>query len=173
MQKCDAGRPCTTCVQAERIPQCVYNDENLSQPMDIRFLHSTDVHLLGQHGGADPVEASTVISTCSPAWLTPMPSTWVGITTYEPPALQAFRTFKADQVPHEHSSGLGPARRNSFERVPLDSNPPISILSSFLPPTIPPEPRILPLSFLGGEKLQVQFSKIDAMDLDMRWYVLE
>ena len=174
VQKCDAGRPCTTCVQAKRIPQCVYNDEKHPRPADIRLLRGTDVHPLGQHlGDADPVDVSTAISTRSPPRLMSIPSAWIGMMTYEPSALQVSRTFKVDQIPHEHSLGLGPVRRNSFDqRILLDSNPPISI-SSFLPQTIPPEPWISPLSFIGEEKLQVQFSEINATDLDMRWYVLK
>ncbi|KAF9643480.1 hypothetical protein BDM02DRAFT_3191569 [Thelephora ganbajun] len=80
--------------------------------------------------------------------------------TDEPSALQ--------QVPHGRPSGLVVVRRNSFEqRISIDTNPSISILSSFFLPTIPPEPWI-PLSFLGEDKLQVQVSDVDATDLDMR-----
>jgi len=81
------------------------------------------------------------------------------------------RTLEADHVPHGHSSGLALVRRKSFEQdIPWDSNPSISIFSSFSPSIIPPEPWI-PLSFLGEERLQVQFSEVT--DLDMRSYVLE
>jgi hypothetical protein len=173
IQKCDAKRPCTTCALANSISECVYDDEKRSHPAGIYLKRRTDGHLSGQHlGGADPVEIPTVISTHSPAESNPIPSTSnaTRVVTYEPSSPQAFR---ADQVPHGHSSGVVLARRNSFERqIPLDSNPSISIFSSFLPSTIPPELRI-PLSFLGGERLQVQTFEIDAIDLDMRWCVLE
>ena len=73
--------------------------------------------------------------------------------------------LETDHVRHGYPSRLGPARGNSFEN---DISPSISIISSFLPPRIPPEPRI-PLSFLGEENLQV--SDASTTDLDMRWCV--
>jgi len=78
-----------------------------------------------------------------------------------------------DRIPPRTSSGLVLVRRNSLgQRISLDSNPSISIASSFIPPIIPPEPRI-PLSFLGEEKLQVQYSETEATDLDLRLCVPE
>jgi len=78
------------------------------------------------------------------------------------------RTLKDENAP-----GLIIVRRNPFEqRISLDSNPSISIISSFLRPTIPSEPWI-PLSFLGEEKLQVQFCEAGATDLDMKLCVFD
>ena len=69
--------------------------------------------------------------------------------------------------------GLTIVRRNPFEqRISLDSNPSVSIISSFLHPTIPSEPWI-PLSFLGEEKLQVHFCEAGATDLDMKLCVFD
>ena len=158
MQKCDAKRPCSTCVLAERISECVYHDQ----------VHSADDRQSGQHpGDAEPHKIPTVISIGSPVELNPAVSdeAVTQVVAYEPTAL---RTFVADRAPHGRSSGLTLVLRNSFEqRIPLDSNPSISIFSSLLPSTIPVEPWIS-LSFLGEEKLQVQFSETDATDLDMR-----
>ena len=85
------------------------------------------------------------------------------VTTYE---LATLQTFEAVQAPRRHSSELVPFHRISPKRHPSpDTNPSISIISSFLPPTIPPEPHI-PLSFLGEERLQV--SNADTTDIDMR-----
>lgn len=80
--------------------------------------------------------------------------------------LAAPRTLTAEEAPRR--PGLILVRRNSFERsISLDSNPSISIISSFLHPIIPSEPWI-PLSFLGEERLQVQFHETGATDLDMK-----
>ena len=123
-------------------------------------------------------EVPTVSSTHSsiddvlfPTKLNPLPSSdATGVMTSRSSTLQV---FEANQVPHEPPSGLVLVRRNSFEqRIPPDINPSISIASSFLPPTIPPEPQI-PLSFLGDDRLQVQISDTEATDLDMRSYVPE
>lgn len=134
--------------------------------------HSADGHLSGQRlGDTGPAEISNVTPAHLPAELNPIPSTSdaTRAATYAPSVL---RVFKADRVPRGRSLGLALIRRNSLERrVSLDLNPSISIVSSFLLPTIPPELRI-PLSFLGEEKLQVQFSETDATDLDMRGCVL-
>ena len=130
--------------------------------------HSVDDHLSGQHfGGAGSAEIPTVISIRSPPELSPTSSTSdvTQVAACEPTIL---RVSEADRVPHGRSSGLVVVRRISFEQcIHLDSNTPISSLSSFLPPTILPAPW-LPLSFLGSEKFQVQFSEMDATDLDMR-----
>ena len=82
-------------------------------------------------------------------------------TAYE---LTALQTFEAVQVPRGHS--LVPFRSNSPQQhLPSDTNPTVSIISSFLPPEIPPELQI-PLSFLGEERLQV--SDAYTTDIDMR-----
>ena len=81
------------------------------------------------------------------------------------------RTLKDENAPCP--PGLTIVRRNPFEqRISLDSNPYISIISSFLRPTIPSEPWI-PLSFLGEEKLQVQFCEAGATDMDMKLCVFD
>jgi len=165
VQKCDAKRPCSSCILAERISECVYHDQENPQSADIRSSQGTEDH-------QDPLSVPTIISIGSPAELSPITSTFdvTRAVGYEPTVP---RTFEVDQAQHGHSSGLSLVRRNSFERdIPWDSNPSISIFSSFLPSEIPPQPWI-PLSFLGEEKLQVQFSEIDATDLDMRSYVSE
>ena len=90
--------------------------------------------------------------------------------TYETSAPQ---TFKAIRVPRGRPSGLALIRRNPFGRsIALDLNTSAHTDLSFVVPTIPPELRI-PLSFLGEERLQVQFSETEATDLDMRSYVLK
>jgi len=86
------------------------------------------------------------------------------------PKSTTIRTLKAKKVPRPPELAL--VRRNSFEQsVSLHLNSSISIISSFLRPTIPPEPWI-PLSFLGEDKLQVQFHESGATDLDMKLCVL-
>ena len=88
------------------------------------------------------------------------------VAAYNPSDLQVFRTD------HGHSLGLARVRRNSFDQIPHGSGLSIPVLSSFPPPTVPPELRI-PLSFLEEERLQFQISDIAASDLDMRSCVLE
>ena len=172
VQKCDAKRPCSPCILAERISECVYDQEN-PQSADTRSSHGADDRQSGQQFvGAVPLKIPTIISIGSPAELSSTPSTSdvTPAVAHEPTIL---RTFEVDRVQHSHSSGLALVRRNSLEQdIPWDSNPSISIFSSFLPSTILPEPWV-PLSFLGEARLQVQFSETDVTDLDMRSYVPE
>ena len=115
----------------------------------------------------DPAEIPTVISTHSPIELNTITSTSnpIRAVVRESPALQV---FKADQVPCGRSSRPTLTHGNSFERRNfLDSNSSISVIPSFLLPTIRPAPRI-PLSFLGEENLRVQSSQTDVTNLDMK-----
>jgi len=135
-----------------------------------------------QLGGVDPVDIYTVVSAhpsidgmfvhpLLPAKLKLISSTpdYTWLVTNEPSTLRA---VEVDKVLNGPSSGLARVRRSSFgRRVPLGTNPSISVLSSFLLPAIPPELRI-PLSFLGEERLQVQISDATATDMDMKSYVL-
>jgi len=99
--------------------------------------------------GTYPVEIPTVPSTHPPAELNPTTST-----------SDVMRVI-ADQL------RLIPVPGNSSEqRASLVSTPSISIVSSIPPPRIP-------LSFLGKEKLQVQSSAVDVVDMDFRSCVSE
>jgi len=169
-QKCDAKRPCTTCTLANAISGCIYDDEKDPQsggPLPSGSLPS------GRHlGGAGTVDIPTDIPIYPSAQLNPTPST-SGTTRVVAHELPTLRAFTDDQVPPGPSSGLVLVRRNSpGQRISLDSTTSISIASSFMPSIIPPEPRI-PLSFLGEEKLQVQFSETEATDLDLKLCVPE
>lgn len=147
----------------------MYDSEIHPQSAGMYSSHHTDGHLSGRNRKiADPVDTPTAVYARSTAGLKRMSPTSnaTHVVTYEPSTLPK---FKADRVPHGRPPGLVVVRRNSFERY---SNPSISIASSFLHSTIPPELRI-PLSFLGKEKLQVQTSETVATDLDMRSYVLK
>ena len=139
----------------------------------VRIPHITPMPTSGRNrGGADPVEIPALTFVHSPAKLNMIPpaSDTTRVVTYEPSALQKFKVIR---VPPGRSSGLALVRRNPFERrVPLNSNSPFPIISPFVFKTTPPELRI-PLSFLGEERLQVQFSETEATDLDMRSCVLE
>ena len=100
-----------------------------------------------------------------------MPSTSdaTRVMTYKLPAPQV---FEADQVLYGHPSGRALVHGSAFEQpISLGSDPVVYTPSSFPLLTNPPELRI-PLSFLGEEKLQVQFSETDVTDLDMRGCVL-
>jgi len=148
-QKCNAERPCSTCILAQSTSQCVYDEEG-------------DGYLPGQRVGGP-----------GSAGLNPTPSASDAprVVTDEPAALRVFKVNQMSQL-EGRSRGLALVHRNPLkQRISLDSSPSISIVSSFLPPTIPPEPWIS-LSFLGEERFQVQFSKTDATDLDMKLCVL-
>jgi hypothetical protein len=168
---------------AKTASKCVYNSEKRSQPTGKYPSHRADDHQSGQRSrGPDPVETPTTTlyhspsdgvfaGVLPPAQLDRIPSifpeaTWA--VTNEPAALQ--HAFGADRVPHRE---LVPVRRNQFgQRVSPDTSPSIFTTPSFFLPTTPPELRI-PLSFLGEERLQVQFSEAAATDLDMKSCVLE
>ena len=124
-------------------------------------------------GGAHPIDIPAVTSTHPPAKQNPKPST-SGVTmavTREPSSLQPLEADR-DQA-HARSSRLVYVRSSSPGRHPSpDSNIPISVISSCLPPKIPRGPQV-PLSFLGGERLQVQTSDIDVTELDTRACVPE
>ena len=158
---------------AYAISECTYDSERDPQSEGNLPSRSTDNPPPGQHlSGADTVEIPTVTPTYPPAQLNPTPSTSdiTRVAAYEPSIL---RVATDVQVPPGPSSGLVLVRRGSLgQRISLDSNPSISIASPFMSPIIPPEPRI-PLSFLGEEKLQVQYSETEATDLDLRLCIPE
>jgi len=155
-QKCDAKRPCASCIKAESISECVYDNETRSELRRIYPLPSTAGHL----SGAVPVEA--------PAITTDLPPSTSGATRPLTCESSAPQELDADRVLPQRPSKLVHIRRNSSERhLSLNANGSlISIISSFLLPEIPPEPWI-PLSFLGEERLQV--SNAATTDMDMRW----
>jgi hypothetical protein len=182
MQKCDAKRPCTACISAETVSECVYANGKRSQPDGACFPHRTNGSLSEQQpGGPIPV----VIPTTTPfhllsdgtfadvPWsvkLDRTPSTSSDATrmvTNFPTSQQA---FGSNHVPHGE---LVLVRKDPSEQcLSLDTSSPAFTVSSFFLPTIPPEPWI-PLSFLGEERLRVQISDTAATDLDMKSCVLE
>jgi len=123
-------------------------------------------------GGTYLVGIPTAASIHSPTELNSTTSTSnvMRVMAYQ---LNVIQVFQADRVLRGRSPRLVPAPRNSFEQgiFPV-SNPSISNVSSLPSPRIPPDSQI-PLSFLGEETLQVQFSEGDATDLDMRSCVSE
>ena len=144
-QKCNAKRPCSTCIKGKNVSECVYDDE--------------DYYLPGLHIGGAGTDMLNQTPLASGA-------TRVAITN-EPAALRVLK-LESSQIPQDRSPGLTLIRGNSFKHhTPLDSSPSVSIVSSFFPPTIPPEPWVS-LSSLGEDKFQVQFSKTDVTDLDMK-----
>ena len=106
-----------------------------------------------------------------PAQLGRIPSAFsdaMWAATNEPAAQQ--HAFGANRIPRGE---LVFARRNQLgQRVSLDTSSSISTVPSFSLLTIPPE-QWIPLSFLGEERLQAQFSEAAATDLDMKSCVSE
>jgi hypothetical protein len=167
---------------AKTVSKCIYDNEECPQPAGMYSSCRADGHLSGQRPtGPDPLEILTATPSHSPsdgvfgdvpspAKLDRIPftssdATWVA--TNEPDAQQV---FGADQVPHGE---LVLARRDPLERyVSLDTNTSTFTVSSFFLPTIPPELWV-PFSFLGEERLQVQFSETATTDLIMTACVLE
>ena len=171
-QRCDAKRPCTTCTMAKNVSECIYDDKKWPQSAGVYPSDCTDDQRSGQDsGGAGPDVNPTSTPIRSPSESNLSPTSDVAhAAIHESSALE---TLRADRIPHGHPTGLVLLRKNPFERrLSLGSIPPISIASSFSPQTIPPELWI-PLSFLGEERLQVQFSEKDTTDLDLRSCVSE
>ena len=171
MQKCDAKRPCTSCIVAKTVSECVYNNERRPQPASMHSSRRADGHLSGQRPTSpDPLEVLTAApfhspsndtfnDGSSPAKLDRIPSTSSDPAWIDEPAVQ-----QADRVPHGE---LTLVRRNTLQQsIPSEPSPSSFTVPPFFQPTIPPELRI-PLSFLGEEKLQVQPSETDAADLVM------
>ena len=164
-QKCDAKRPCTRCVQAESTSECVYDNIIRSLPHSIVAEGPTQLSALTFKNLLTDDTFADLLLPAEPD-LSPLTSDVTQVATYE---LATLQTFEAVQVLRGYSSELVPFRRIPPKRHPSpDTNPSISIISSFLPPTIPPELQI-PLLFLGEERLQV--SDADTTGIDMRWCV--
>ena len=172
VQKCDGKPPCKRCTPADSTSERACNDEEDPESEGIVPLFGTDDPISGQHlGSVDPVEIPTTIPAHPPTPLDPTPST--DTTWVVADELPDLRVLAAGRFPRGPSSGLVLVHRNSFgRRISLDSNSSIPIASSSMPPTILPEQRI-PLPSLGERKLSVQFSEIEATDLDLRLCVLD
>ena len=107
-QKCDAKRPCGTCILAECASECIYDDERGPYPAGVHLLYSTGDHPPGgQRRGAAPLDISTpvpidgvFIDMLSPTELELMCSipNSIRLATDEPSVLQ--------HIPHNHSSGI-------------------------------------------------------------------
>ena len=145
-QKCDAQLPCTTCVNGDRGAECAYEPRQPPLPK-----------LKGAHVLSVPRD-----NMCGPlsTRVSPFQTPTDGLSFHEPPPLDL--SVPARFGHNESASSL------SLSVAPSS----ISVISSLLPPTIPPEPQV-PLSLLEAERLQVQISVMTAGDLDMRRFVLE
>ena len=174
IQKCDAKRPCTTCVLAKCTSECIYEDEKHPRSASTRLSNSANRDLSGrQPGDADSAETTpSPIDGASADVLPPakLKLKWSVIDSTQPATDEPGPS--QPQVPRSCSPGsIIVHRRPPDQHTSQDTSPYIAILP-FLPSTIPPEPWI-PLSFLGEENLKVQVSDIDATDLDMRSCVLD
>jgi hypothetical protein len=166
---------------AKTVSECVYDDGKHPQPADMDASHRADGRLswqqpIGPHlvetpaaTPSHPLSDGTFADVRLPAELDRIPftfdSTWA--VTNEPATR---RVLGADQVLHGE---LVLARGNPLEQcVPPDTSQSTFTIPSLPLPTIPPELRT-PLSHLGKENLQVQFSETAATDLDMKSCVLE
>ena len=176
IQKCDAKRPCTACVAAKTVSKCVYDNEECPQPASVYSSHKVDGYLSGQRlTGPDPLEILTPTPShsssdgvfgdvSSPTKSDQTPFIPPDATLVAPNEPDDQHVSGANQVPYGE---LVLAHRNPLGRyVPLDTNTSTFTVSSFFLPTIPPELWV-PFSFLGEERLQVQFSEAAAADLVM------
>ena len=153
---------------AKTVSECVYDDGKRPKPgqrskgTDPVDDVPTATHYHSSSGSAFAHVA--LLAELDPTPFMPSDATWA--VTNEPAAQQI---FGADRVPHGE---LVLARRNQVkQRVSPDTSPSIFAVPSFSS-TITPEPWI-PLSFLGGEKLQVQISDAATTELVMKSCVLE
>jgi hypothetical protein len=152
---------------AKTVSECVYDNEKGPKPGQrsrgpgpVEVPTATHYHSSSGSVFADVASLAELDRTLS----IPSDATWA--VTNEPAAQ---RVFRAHRVPHGE---LVFARRNQLgQRVSPDTSPSIFAVPSFSS-TITPEPWI-PLSFLEGEKLQVQISDAATTELVMKSCVLE
>ena len=160
---------------AKTAAECVYDDQKISYPMGFEFLCDAEDPTTGQQLGdtVSAVELSAHALTNgkfagapSPpgfyAKLTPAHFTPVHIATDERNRTSGQR----DVLAH-----CRPSRTGISSGQHTDGTPFVSVLPSFLHPSIPPDLRVN-LSFLGEENLQVRSPEVDATDTDMKSCVL-
>ena len=168
LQKCDARRPCTRCVYAERALECEYEVADCTTE-DIRFVTWDGPNPSGSNDVT--VQEHEIVGGFPEAFIE---SALVAIAKPTPetiPSARALiRSFGRDSTsshlsPNPQPHTIDDAKAQCAPRTLL---PPVSVLSSLRSPRVPPEPHITLLS-LGTGRFQLSDAALG--ELDMKLYV--
>jgi len=167
-QKCDAKQPCTTCVDANRAPECEYESAG-DQPRLLgrsQFLFWNGFYPSKSRDSFQGRWAAREAVPESPA-NQPVATVTQFLPEAAPPAPALIRTLTC--------GGLSPGAPPEPQPCSIDESrtawitlPPSSVLFTLMFPSIIPEPHFT-LSFLGAERLQL--SDVALGGLDMKLYV--
>lgn len=171
LQKCDAKRPCTTCVEADNALECAYKviDTRPHLPDHTRFTFliqpipsSSTNDTTQEHSPVEKVVRPVPTDRTSVASGTrPIPES-------VPPASALLHSLGRNSQPVFPP----PEPRTHFLNQVRVRDPQIprrlSVLPTLIFPSIPPEPHIT-LSFLGAEHFQL--SDVARSQLDLKLYV--
>lgn len=177
IQKCDAKRPCTTCLLAKTAAECVYDDQRFSYPAGLDSLCDAE----GSSAGQKPEDTESVDRPTHALDDGKFVGTLSHFTELTPtyPTLDSMKmATDKNETPdpqcavarHRSSRTVDRTLREKYTES-VDTVPSISVHPSFLFPSIPPDLQVN-LSFLGEENLQVRMSEADATDRDMKSCVL-
>ena len=187
-QKCDAKRPCKTCVHGDRSDGCVYESRWRPHPIGV------SVFSISHDSKSGTISARTSPSQTSVDWFSEPPTspsldlpllTWSdssesapispSIAPRERPSKPTTR-LPWEPSPHIHNevalvppSSVSVVQDIHVERVPRRNGSSFTVLPSLHFQTIP-RPLRVPLSFVPPEYVQV--SSIAENDLDMAMCVL-
>lgn len=165
-QRCDAKRPCTTCLEANGAPECEYEIVD-TQPRP--FGHPQFLFWSGP-GPSSSRDVSTY-GYCATGAVVPEFPTKVPVATITQsgPELEAFPPARAlidlprrNTEPQPHTSNE--VRTHNPPQITLPS---FSVLSTLIFPRIPHEPHVT-LSSLGAERFQLSDAALG--ELDMKLY---
>jgi len=166
-QKCDAKRPCMTCLEANGAQECEYEilGTQPRPPGPTQFL---------LWNGPDPSSSGYVSAheCCAVGEAVPEFPTQPPVATITQPGPEAVPPAQALINPLGHNSPLLELQPHKFNAVrthspPRITLPPFSVLSALVFSRIPHEPRVT-LSFLGAERFQLSDAALG--ELDMKLY---
>ncbi|KAF9645907.1 hypothetical protein BDM02DRAFT_388919 [Thelephora ganbajun] len=173
-RKCDAKRPCTTCVNANRVLECEYEIVGPApRPSGSpKFLFwnepgppgSNDVFTRGRWaiGAVLPEPPTNPVAT---------------ITRFPPEAIPTTRMLVRSLVHNRLSPYISPRPPpHTFNTVrahglPPVTLPPFSVTSSLVFPRVPPKPHVV-LSLLGTERLQLSDTALGDLNMKFRLRIL-
>lgn len=184
LQRCDAKRPCSTCVNARKTEECIYDGPRTCHPQTRKILPATPNSLsLVYASGSVPRNSSESQLEDPPACksdsighpvnqrLTPLnppgppglplelvPTGFdLSLPAFEDPLVIApdlGDPLVPSALPVSIPSDLVPFRGSTPTQYSYEDRVILSLLSSVLFPKVPPVPHV-PLSFLGDRNLQI------------------
>ncbi|KAF9645625.1 hypothetical protein BDM02DRAFT_491555 [Thelephora ganbajun] len=172
-RKCDAKRPCTTCVETNSAPECEYEIVS-TQPRPSSHHQFLFWNKPNSSSSSDTFarerwtveEAVPQISTKAPV---------ATITQSNPEAVPPARALIHSlshlppyKPPEPQPHTLNGVRTHDPTRITL---PPFSLLSTLIFPGIPPEPHVA-LSSLGPERFQLSDTALEELDMKFRLRVV-